>query len=345
MGWSLVETRRLFDMFENPRPGHGLLGVSDPDIHHLDGRWTMFVGAMNTRFQVRLYEARLPVGADIADDGWRFVTDGRGRAVALGSPERGNWDRPGMHSPTYVRGSAEGRSVERIYYAGQLSRAMSGKRSRYAIGYLERDAEGQWVRYPEPVLFGDDTRPSAMEPFVLWAGGEWRMWFLACVGEVGKGEQPDYEMRYTTSEDGRNWAPPELFGDDAEGFFDNTVAVGAGISRMVMARGTNLHGTVPYPSQGLWLAEADGDPAGRDSWRPFERLLDTDIGAEPWYAAGVCGPACVFDGDDTMHVFATGTRSAIPWYRAVFRQLRRRQQIVPAPFYLATGRFTFRRSR
>lgn len=135
----------------------------------------MFVGAMNSRFRVRLYEARLPEGADITDDRWRFVTDSRDRAVALGAPERDAWDSPGMHSPTYVRGTANDRTVERIYYAGQLSRAMSGKRSRYAIGYLERSAGGQWVRHPEPVLYEDDTRPSAMEPYVLWAGGQWRM--------------------------------------------------------------------------------------------------------------------------------------------------------------------------
>ncbi|WP_280437775.1 hypothetical protein [Nocardia carnea] len=343
--WSLVETSRLFDMLNNPRPGHGLLGVSDPDLHCLDGRWSMFVGAMNNRFQVRLYEARLPEGADITDDRWQFVTDSRDRAVALGAPERGAWDSAGMHSPTYVRGTAHDRTVERIYYAGQLTRTMSGKRSRYAIGYLERSAGGEWLPHPEPVLSGDETRPSAMEPYVLWADGQWRMWYLACVGEVGRGEQPDYEMRYTTSEDGQHWAAPERFTDEAEGFFDNTIATGRGFSRMILARGTNLHGTVPFPSQGLWLADTAGNPAGRDSWQPFERLLDTDTAAEPWYAAGVCGPACVLDGDDIMHVFATGTHSPIPWYRAVVQQFRhRRRPLVAAPFYLATARFTFHRS-
>lgn len=344
-GWSLVETRKLFDMLDSPRPGHGLLGVSDPDIHHLDGRWCMVVGAMNSRFRVRLYEARLPEGADITDDCWQFVTDDDDHAVALGAPEHGAWDSPGMHSPTYVRGPANDRTVERIYYAGQLSRAMSGKRSRYAIGYLERSPGGQWVRHSEPVLYGDDTRPSAMEPYVLWAGGQWRMWYLACVGEVGRGELPDYEMRYTTSEDGQTWTTPERFATTVEGFFNNTVIVGDAGSRMIAARGTNLHGTDPFPSQGLWLADTTGVPGDRASWQPFERLLDTDTAAEPWYAAGICGPACVLDGDDTMHIFATGTHSPISWYRAIFQQLRRRRPVVPAPFYLATARFTFRRSR
>ncbi|TWJ20128.1 hypothetical protein JD76_00223 [Micromonospora endolithica] len=341
--WVLTETRRLFDMLGDPRPGHGLLGVSDPDVHRRGQGWSMFVGAVTTRFAVRIFEARLPPSADITDDRWQFVVDGRGRAVPLGPPRRGDWDAAGMHTPSYVRGEVDGEPVERIYYAGQRSRRMSGPRSRYAIGCLERE-DGQWRRRPEPVLCGDAGRPSAMEPFVLWTSGRWRMWYLACVGEVGRGEQPDYELRYTESDDGLRWQAPERFATSAEGFFDNTIADGSPGWRMILARGTNLHGTTPFPSQGLWITESEGPPAGRAGWSRPQRLLDTDTHAEPWYAAGVCGPACVLDGDDTMHVFATGTHAPISWPREVFHRLRVRQlPPVPAPFYLATGRITFRR--
>jgi hypothetical protein len=341
--WTLVEARRLFDMLGDPRPGHGLLGVSDPDIHWRDSGWSMFLGAVTTTFGVRIVEARLPAGAGITDDHWRFVTDDRGRAVPLGRPHRGDWDAAGMHTPSYVRGEVAGEPVERIYYAGQRTRAMSGRRSRYAIGCLER-ADGRWHRRAEPVVHGDEGRPSAMEPFVLWTGGRWRMWYLACVGEVGRGAQPDYELRYTESDDGLRWAPPERFATSTEGFFDNTVTQGPRGWRMILARGTNLHGTTPFPAQGLWTSENDETPAGRAGWAAPQRLLDTDSGAEPWYAAGVCGPACVLDGDETMHVFATGTHSAISWPRAALGRLRSRRSLpVPAPFYLATGRFTFRR--
>jgi hypothetical protein len=36
--WRLRSSFVIFDMLEDPRPGHGLLGVSDPDVHLVDGR-------------------------------------------------------------------------------------------------------------------------------------------------------------------------------------------------------------------------------------------------------------------------------------------------------------------
>ncbi len=37
----------------------GLLGVSDPDVHWIDGRWTMFLGGFTTRFRNSLFTAVL----------------------------------------------------------------------------------------------------------------------------------------------------------------------------------------------------------------------------------------------------------------------------------------------
>src|ERR671917_435740 len=97
--WTFVGARRLFDMLGDPPSGHGLLGVSDPDVHpRPGGGWSMYLGAFTTRFVVRIVEARLPPGAGIADDSWQLVTDGRGRAVELGAPPpRAAWDAAGMH--------------------------------------------------------------------------------------------------------------------------------------------------------------------------------------------------------------------------------------------------------
>lgn len=341
--WILTEARPLFGMLDGPRPGHGLIGVSDPDVHLRDGVWSMFLGAFTTRFAVRIVEARLPAGAAVTDDAWAFVTGRRGRAVELGAPpDRRAWDAAGMHTPSYVRGRAGGRDVERIYYAGRRSRTITGPGSRYAVGYLER-SDGIWRRGPAPVLTGDAARPSALEPFVLHAEGRWRMWFLSAIGETGRGQQPDYELRYTESDDGTRWDVPERFATVEEGFFDNTVAGGTGGARMVLARGTNLYGTTPFPAQGLWLAETARSPGPRDAWSAPRRLLDTDAGAQDWYAAGVCGPALVDEGE-SLHVFATGTHAPLSWWRAAARRLRRGgRPPAPAPYFLTTGRFTFRR--
>ncbi|HLS64897.1 MAG TPA: hypothetical protein VK060_16060 [Ruania sp.] len=343
-GWRLHEQRPLFDMLGDRRIGHGLLGVSDPDIFYADGRWHMLLGAVTSRFKVAIVHARLPEGDEIDSDCWEFVTDARGRAVTLGTPTaRDAWDRGGMHTPSRVIGSAHGAQVERIYYAGQRTRSTTGPRSRYAIGYLEKDASGTWRRHPSPVVEGEPDRPSALEPFVLFTGGRWRMWYLSAEGEVGRGEQPDYQMRYTESSDGVRWQPPEVFASTAEGYFDNCVVPVVDGWRMVLARGTNLHGTRPFPSQGLWICESTSDPAGRDTWHPVARLLDTDLESEPWFSAGLCGPAIVTDSD-LMHVFATGTAGPTSWWRELRARVRDHRRLPPpSPFYLCTGRLTFTR--
>jgi len=339
----LIEARPLFDMLGDPRPGHGLLGVSDPDIHRDGETWWMLIGAVTRRFAVRIVEARTPPGAKLTDDRWEFVTNGRGHAIEIGAPSsRRAWDGAGMHTPCYVRGDVQGRPVERIYYAGRRSLASTGPRSRFAIGLLEKH-DGAWTRRSAPVLTGDAARPSALEPFVVWAEGRWRMWLLSAVGEVGPGEQPDYELRYTESDDGERWEPPQTFASADEGFFNNTVVRdGAGWS-MILARGTNLHGTTPFPAQGLWVASTDDAPADRATWCEPGRILNTDVDAASWYAAGVCGPAVVVDGE-AVHVFATGTYSQTGWWHAAIRRLAQRRSLPPpTPFFLATGRFTFRR--
>lgn len=142
--------------------------------------------------------------------------------------------------------------------------------------------------------------------------------------------------------------PPTTFATTTEGFFDNAVARYGARWLMVLAGGTNLHGTRPFPEQGLWLSEAD-EPGPRKRWLPPARLLDTDIRYEAWLGAGLCGPSFVReaggDGAERLHVFATGTRRRTSWWKLAVDRLRRgRRPPVPAPFFFATGRLTFDRA-
>ncbi len=55
-------------MLKGLAPVRGVLGLSDPDVHWIDGRWTMFLGGFTTRFRNSLFTAVLPLGAPLASD-------------------------------------------------------------------------------------------------------------------------------------------------------------------------------------------------------------------------------------------------------------------------------------
>lgn len=193
-------------------------------------------------------------------------------------------------------------------------------------------------------MVGDDDRPSALEPRVIRHDGRYLMWYLATPHEVAPGEQPDYELRTTTSIDGlTGWTTPRVFSDAAEGFFDVALVPHRRQWLLVLARGTNLHGTAPYPPQGLWLLRADQPSPDRARWGGLERLLDTDQpGTAAWMGRGVCDPAAAA-ADGVLTVFVSGTRryrsrAALSW--AALR--RGRPPPVPAPFYLSTAALQFR---
>ncbi|QUX27092.1 hypothetical protein KGD83_17275 [Nocardiopsis akebiae] len=62
---------------------HGLLGLSEPNVHRFGDRWCTFVGGFSTSFRNRLYRAALPVGADVRPTGWRIDSSARGRPLVL----------------------------------------------------------------------------------------------------------------------------------------------------------------------------------------------------------------------------------------------------------------------
>ncbi|PRX99550.1 hypothetical protein [Allonocardiopsis opalescens] len=336
----------FFDMLTGLRPVRNVWGLSDPDVHRIDGRWVMFLGGFTNRFKVLLFAAALPEGAPLSSTEWALITDPArpDRALALApAPPRGEWDAGGRHTPSYVRGPGPGgREEERVYYAGHASRAVTGRRSRYAIGFLARTPAG-WRRHGPPVHTGTPERPSVLEPLVRCDDGVWRMWYLSAPHEVGRGELPDYRLEHVEGDDGLRWSSPRVLFSTEDGYFDNAVQRVDGHYEMVVARGTNLYGTPGYPAQGLWWLRSPRPSGRRADWTGAPvRLLDTDAEPLPWFADGGCGPSFHY-GDteadrDTMYVFFTGTR-ALGWPKAAAARLARlRRPPVPAPFYLATGR-------
>ncbi|WP_444963963.1 hypothetical protein [Nocardiopsis sp. M1B1] len=331
------QSTALWDMVDGPMP-RGLLGAGDPDVHVIDGVPTMYLGGFSTTFRNRLYRARLAPGQALDSGRWVFDTDARGRVRPLVvDPPRDGWDRAGMHTPSFVPG-IDGHPP-RLYYTGRASLRHYGSRSSYAIGVLEYRG-GRWERRAEPVLRGSAPRMSVLEPLVVHDRGRYLMWFQANPHEIGPGELPDYELRVTESTDGLSWSAPKVFAGPEEGFFDNAVHRVDGRWVMVLARGSNLHGTPHFPDQGLWITTAAELVPERSGWTAPVRVLDTDHTDTPeWMARGVYGPALhALEGAGEAVLLYTATRDAPKWAEFnVRRLLRGRRPVVPSPFYLAVG--------
>ncbi len=317
------------------RMPRGILGLSDPDVHLIDGRWVMFVGGFSSSFHNRLYRATLPAGAEPGQASW--MLDDR---PVVTDPPKGAWDAGGLHTPSYVP-PRNGRGA-RIYYAGRASARHYGEGSGYAIGVLTPGPDGGWVRHVEPVLRGWPGRASVLEPLVISVKDGYRMWFLATPHEVAPGEQPDFELHVADSADGFCWRLSRRFATTAEGYFDNAVYPTPHGWEMTLARGTNLHGTTPYPDQGLWVMRAATPSPERADWSSPQRVLDTDASGIPsWMGRGVCGPSVIARPDGRRLVFLTGTHDVDSWWQAARLRLARARRLpVPAPYFLATGMLT-----
>ncbi|WP_199433503.1 hypothetical protein [Qaidamihabitans albus] len=327
---------RLWDMAEGFGPIKNLLGAGDPNVHKIGGQWWMFLGAFQDTFKTNLFSASLPHGAPLSSSEWSFTTeesDPHRAASLVPQPGDGSWDAAGLHTPRYVQGiDASGRKVERIYYSGRTTEAVTGNSgSRYAIGMLER-VDGAWIRRDDPVFVGTGDDPCALEPTVHYSDGKWRMWYNDAPNP-GPGELPRYRINYVESRDGvTDWSAPVQFFSVADSYFDTSITdVGHGYE-MVASRGGNHYLTTSFPEQGLWWYSSEAASGRRADWTADPvRILDSSGGAY-WYANGVFGP-CVRYGDteadrNTMYVFFTGTyQPADPPF--------------PAPFYFAVGRAEF----
>ncbi|HEX8657419.1 MAG TPA: hypothetical protein VF690_07800 [Hymenobacter sp.] len=341
-----LQQQVLFDNLRAPGiAAANVLALTDPDVHLIDGRWTMFLGGFTTRFRVRLFTAVLPPGADLSSPGWTLVPELRKpkRAQALFHPaRRGDWDYAAMGSPSYAEGPLPtGELVRRVYYTG-LNK-LFGPRRTYAIGVLEWD-QGRWVRRPLPVLAGTGGFPHALEPTVVVTGGRWHLYFMRFAGDPARGQAPAYELCHTQSANGlTNWTEPQvLFGPD-QFVFDNGVATLPGTYYMLTA-GDAARPGIP---QGLWLSSGP-TPTDAALAGPRTRLLDTSAPGTPaWCQRGVCGPSLVLEQaanqPQQLQVFVTGTYGPVSWWKEALQRLRH-GRLPPFPsgaFYLATARLTF----
>lgn len=339
--FALRSARVLWDMVEGPMP-RGVLGIGSGDLVRGNEHTVLYLGGYSTSFRNRLYAATALSSEPLPNAAWTVQTGRSGRARALvPDPPRSAWDGGGMHTASFLPATED--APARIYYAGRSGRRHVGSASRYAIGVLEH-VDGRWQRTGAPVLTGEGERPSVLEPRVVRDAGLYILWYLATPHEVAPGEQPDYELRCTTSRDGlTGWSAPLTFSSSAEGFFDVALVRTAAGWLMVLARGTNLHRTHPYPSQGLWTMTAPSLTPARAGWSTPARILDTDAPGTPaWMGAGVCDPTLSIDDAGHLTVVVTGTRRSGGWlFLAVDRLRRGRKPPVPAPFHLATGVLTF----
>lgn len=316
--------RVVFDNLRRPGvPVINLLAVSDPDVHLVDGRWSMLAGAFTWAARVRIVRAQ----TDGSLDGrWRLDATRRpprrGRLLAV--PPRRSFDSAGMGSPAYAVGTDQaGRQVERIYYNG-LDRLLGSNRT-FAVGVLQRQGE-QWVRRSEPVLTGDHERPSVLEPCVRYADGRWHMWFLSFVKDPPRGRPPDYRIRYASSADGlTGWsAPVEIFGRP-DRLFDVDVRPWRGGWLMVVAGDPHAD----QAPQGLWMSWS-AEPGDAASWRANLRpLLVHDDAALAWRRRGVYGPTIAEVSDERLTVFVSGHYGRIGWLAEARRRLAERRPPPP----------------
>lgn len=337
---------KLFDMHEGIPDVRNVLGVGDPDVHLIGGRWCMFLGGFQTSFRNGLFLLRLPPGAHLGSDEWRFDTvAGKPRRARplISQPHRSAWDGYGLHEPCYVKGRLPDRHgvTERVYYTGRSSRRVAGNTSPYAIGFLERTPLG-WTRHPDPVITGAGEWPNALGAHVRYFAGKWRVWFCSTPKLAGKGEIQRNRIQYAESEDGVNWSSPcTLFGED-EGYYHAVVEFTDAGYEMVATNGPNLYQTPGYPTLGMWLLRSQCPSGRRQDWSHADPVLIAQ--PDMWYANGIFGPSVVYgevSGTKVRHIFFSGVHARSRWSALAGARLRRgHRPPVPAPFYFAVGRLT-----
>ncbi len=341
---------QLYSMLDGT-PARNLLGYGDPCVARVDGRWTMFVGGFQLDFRNNLFQLELPEGDELDSPRWAFVTEpGRPRRARALVPQPGkrSWDHYGLHTPSYVRGRAGGRDVERIYYAGRGSYRVVDNVAPYSIGVMTR-RDGAWQRHEAPIVRGTAERPNVLEPKAAFLEGKWRIWDATTPQEAGRKADVRYRIQYVESDDGlEGWSAPVTVFDEDEGYYDAAVGPWPGADdryAMVLARSTNLYGRSPFPEQGLWLARGGSAFAVRGNWaiEPAP-LLRCDAEAPEWYRHGPFGPSLVLldaptrAGADAC-LFFSGVDARRNWPRLALRNLARgKLPPPPAPFHFTLGR-------
>jgi hypothetical protein len=236
-----------------------------------------------------IYSAALPAGAPLSATGWEPTRDPGGVLVPLAGRERSrSWDgNGGRHCPSYVRGwdPAEGRWVERIYYAGAADHLWGP----YTIGFLEWDGTG-WQDQPAPAFLANAgwEHGSVYEPNLIYHDGKWRMWYVA-----GSNYEDYLVHGYAESADGRTgWSEHAVFAPAGMKMFDFCVRERAGGFDAIFSRVWVGQGAAP-PETGLWWCRADRPSASLSEWSPPVQILTAE---DRGWRSGPWKPSFQMDG-------------------------------------------------
>jgi hypothetical protein len=279
----VTREHKIFD----PADGFGavtdLKEIADATLALRDGQWWLWgAGQVSGFSSTQLFSASLPPGAPLSANGWQIDAraDDPTRADVLAEHTRsGDWDlRGGRHCPCWVRGfhPHSGRWVERIYYAGAAEHIWGP----YTIGFLEWDGE-RWVDQPAPVLVATELweHGSVFEPNVIYADGQWRMWYVA-----GSNLENYLVQGYSESADGATgWSAHRIFASEAMKMFDFAVTgTDKGYEAVYSRVGL---GPEPSPATGLWWCRAEFPSANLGDWsQPVQIMTAEDRGwhSGPW---------------------------------------------------------------
>ena len=347
----LKSITKLFDMREGYAPVRGILGMSDPSVHYIGERWTMFVGGLGVSFKTNILCARLPEGAPLSSDAWSFeMLPGSSHRVKrlIPQPPRGSWNRF-LHSVCYVKGMVGGTSVERIYHAGRNTENLWSETTPYTVGFMEK-VDGVWVSRAQPLaLHGTKAYTSILEPKVEYVDGKWCMRYLAIPARTNKKVPPIYTILYSESVDGEHdWTEPVVMFDEREGFF-NSVVLSAkdGGYLMALTRDSNLESLPNYPPQGIWLSYSPTYSSDRKAWTEPVRVVNPSDDTNGWYANGMCSPTMQWGNtpldEATLYIFFVAATQKTSWLNESLQRLTHFQRpLVPSPFYFTIGRAELR---
>lgn len=301
---SSAKETKLFDPADGFAPIRNVYNATDATIAKRENQWWMYLGGKVADAEgIQLFSASLAPGAPLSASGWRLTprSDDETRIALLSDQEISRaWDlKGGRHCPSYVKGwdPEQQQWVERIYYAGGAQNLWGP----YTIGYLEWNGR-KWVEQSSPVFVANEDweRGSVCEPNLIYAGGRWKMWYLAA------SHQDDYLVQgYAESPDGRsNWTKHKIFFPPEEKVFDFCViptptGYEAVFSRVWLAK------TPPPDTTGLWWCRSDTPSSELSDWsRPVQIMTAEDHG---WHS-GPWKPCFQYSEDDPnqMLVFFDG---------------------------------------
>lgn len=298
----MIETR-IFDPAYGFAPLVDPIEVTDPTVFRRGNRWCMCVATeVLNRPGIQLATASLPEHAPLSGTGWTLTADVEDsvKIAVLSQDTSRPWDlHGGRHCPSYVKGwdPVSASWVERIYYAG----AADNLWGPYAIGYLEWDGT-RWRDQSAPVFSATETweRGSVYEPNLIYAGGKWRLWYVAGAN------QDDYLVQgYAESDDGRTgWSQRRIFAPAEMKMFDFRVLAGANGYEAVFSR-VCVRGAPP-PETGLWWSRCETPSGTLADWTPPQQIMGADD--RGWHS-GPWKPSAAYGEDGRLYVFFSGAYS------------------------------------